>query len=380
MKMRVVTRHLTKEVLIATGFVLFALVALFAFFDIVGQLKRIGRDYSIWMALWFAVLNLPTRIYEVMPIAALLACVYTLSRWASTSEFTILRVSGLSPLRLVAMLCVPAAFLAVVTYALGEFIAPVADRYWLSTRTQVLDRTLTAKGFSSGVWVKDVQHDKNGNVQNVRFVNVRNLVAGQDSHTGAWRVFEFDAKNDLRRLVSASSADFIPPRGWNLKNATVQRLPSITKDERPMIEKASRQKNRQVFLTSEITPAILGVLTIKPESMGIQDLYSYIDHLKENKQTTKRYEVAMWSKVFYPLAIFVMLVVGMPFAYLNARSGGVSIKIFVGLMIGIGFYMLNNVFAYLGAMHTWSPVLAAVFPSCVMLVLAAATMYLVERR
>ena len=118
--MKVVTRHLAKEILISTAFVLFALVALFAFFDLVGQLKRIGRDYSFLMAVWFTILEMPGRIYEVMPIAALLGAVFTLSRWAATSEFTILRTAGLSPVRLAVMLTVPGIVLIAATCALGE--------------------------------------------------------------------------------------------------------------------------------------------------------------------------------------------------------------------------------------------------------------------
>ena len=105
-----------------------------------------------------------------------------------------------------------------------------------------------------------------------------------------------------------------------------------------------------------------------------------IKHLKENRQTADRYQVAFWSKVFYPLAIFVMLAVAMPFAYLNARSGGVSIKIFAGLMIGISFYALNNIFSFLGVLNTWHPMVVAVVPTSVMLICASIALWLLERR
>ena len=135
-----------------------------------------------------------------------------------------------------------------------------------------------------------------------------------------------------------------------------------------------------LLLPSEMRPDILGVLTIKPERMGIAELWSYIGHLKQTRQTTERYEVALWTKIFYPIAIFVMLAVAMPFAYLNVRSGGVSIRIFVGLMIGISFYALNNIFAFMGILNTWPAMVVAPLPSLIMLVLAAAAMWIVERR
>ena len=379
--MKVLTRHVAKEVLIATLFVLVALVALIAFFDLVSQARNIGNRYSISMALFLTMLKLPSRLYEVMPIAALLGAVYTMSRLASNSEFTIMRVAGLSPFRLAGMMTVPALILIAMTYCLGEWLTPAADMMRNDMDNILFNRKLSARGYSSGVWVKDnVKEQQNAGQATVRFVNVHNLIAGEHSRTGAWRVFEFDKDGSLIRVLHAPEASYISGRGRHLKDAKVETLPKITHDETPMVEKSSARKDVDLMLPSEMRPEILGVLTIKPERMGISDLWQYIAHLKETKQTSDRYQVALWSKVFYPLAIFVMLAVAMPFAYLNTRSGGVSIKIFAGLMIGISFYALNNIFSFLGVLNTWHPMVVAVVPTSVMLICAAVALWLLERR
>lgn len=379
--MKVLTRHVAKEVLIATLFVLVALVALIAFFDLVSQARNIGNRYSISMALFLTMLKLPSRLYEVMPIAALLGAVYTMSRLASNSEFTIMRVAGLSPFRLAGMMTVPALILIAMTYCLGEWLTPAADMMRNDMDNILFNRKLSARGYSSGVWVKDnVKEQQNAGQATVRFVNVHNLIASEHSRTGAWRVFEFDKDGSLIRVLHAPEANYISGRGWHLKDAKVETLPKITHDETPMVEKSSARKDVDLMLPSEMRPEILGVLTIKPERMGISDLWQYIAHLKETRQTSDRYQVALWSKVFYPLAIFVMLAVAMPFAYLNTRSGGVSIKIFAGLMIGISFYALNNIFSFLGVLNTWHPMVVAVVPTSVMLICAAVALWLLERR
>lgn len=379
--MKVLTRYVAKEVLIATLFVLVALVALIAFFDLVSQARNIGNRYSISMALFLTMLKLPSRLYEVMPIAALLGAVYTMSRLASNSEFTIMRVAGLSPFRLAGMMTVPALILIAMTYCLGEWLTPAADMMRNDMDNILFNRKLSARGYSSGVWVKDnVKEQQNAGQATVRFVNVHNLIAGEHSRTGAWRVFEFERDGSLIRVLHAPEANYISGRGWHLKDAKVETLPKITHDETPMVEKSSARKDVDLMLPSEMRPEILGVLTIKPERMGISDLWQYIAHLKETRQTSDRYQVALWSKVFYPLAIFVMLAVAMPFAYLNTRSGGVSIKIFAGLMIGISFYALNNIFSFLGVLNTWHPMVVAVVPTSVMLICAAVALWLLERR
>lgn len=378
--MKVLTRHIAKEVLIATLFVLVTLVALIAFFDLVSQARNIGNRYSISMALFLTMLKLPSRLYEVMPIAALLGAVYTMSRLASNSEFTIMRVAGLSPFRLARMMTVPALVLIAMTYVLGEWLTPAADMMRNDMDNILFNRKLSARGYSSGVWVKDNVKNAQAGEAAVRFVNVHNLIAGEHSRTGAWRVFEFDKDGGLIRVLHAPEANYISGRGWHLKEAKVETLPKITDDEMPMVEKSSSRKDVDLLLPSEMRPDILGVLTIKPERMGISDLWQYINHLKDTRQTADRYRVAFWSKVFYPLAIFVMFAVAMPFAYLNARSGGVSIKIFMGLMIGISFYALNNIFSFLGVLNTWHPMLVAVVPTSVMLVCASVALWLLERR
>lgn len=379
--MKVMTRHLTREVLVASLFILFALTALFAFFDLVRQLGNIGTRYSLLQAVTMTTLNLPTRIYEVMPVAALVGAVYTLSRWAANSEFTILRVSGLSPLKLAGMLSVSGIVLSLATYGLGEFVAPTTYKLRDQMQLETVNGAMTAYGYDSGIWLRDVVRNAAGEAQTTRFVNVRSLVNGErGAKTGAWRVFEFNADCELTRIIHAAGADYVRGEGWHLKNAVVEQLPKVAKDETPMIDKATVRRHSDMMLATDLRPDLLGVLTIRPERMGIADLWLYVDYLKENKQTSERYETALWKRVFYPLAIFVMLAVSMPFAYLNARSGGVSIKIFVGLMIGITFYALNNIFSFLSVINTWSPVLMSVLPSLIMMSLAAVAMWWVERR
>ncbi len=377
--MKLLTRYLTKEVLAATAFVLFALVALFAFFDLIGQLGEVGSRYKLSHAVMLTALTLPVRVYEVMPIAALIGAVYTLSRLASNSEFTIMRVSGMSAAMLARSLGVAGMVLVVSTYLFGEFVAPPADRLAQQVKLVATQSDFTARGFTSGVWVRDVVRGADGEPTSLRFINVGRVKPGVEaSH---WRVFDFDRQYRLRSLLTAAHGVYVPDEGWKLFDVVETSIPVVdpastsTTNARTEIRRAP-----ELMWGSGLSPEIFGVLMVKPENMAIQDLNRYVRHLEENRQQTDRYEIAFWSKIFYPLAILVMLALAMPFAYLNVRSGGVSIRIFAGVMIGIAFYALNNLFSYLGLLNTWSPLVVAVLPSAVMLAIATAAMWWVERR
>ena len=72
---------------------------------------------------------------------------------------------------------------------------------------------------------------------------------------------------------------------------------------------------------SVLNPAILNVLMVVPERMSVGDLYTYIGHLRENGQATSRHEIAFYSKLVYPLAVIVMMILALPFAYIRIRDG-----------------------------------------------------------
>jgi len=114
--------------------------------------------------------------------------------------------------------------------------------------------------------------------------------------------------------------------------------------------------------------------------MSAWNLYFYIHHLSVNKQKTSRHEVALWAKMIYPLACFVMVILALPFGFLQQRSGGASAKIFAGIMLGIFYQVLNRVFVHLGLLNDWSALFSAVTPTLLFLVTGLFMLFLVERR
>ena len=97
--------------------------------------------------------------------------------------------------------------------------------------------------------------------------------------------------------------------------------------------------------------------------MSAWALHKYTEHLAGNRQKTERYEIALWKKLFYPLAALVMMALALPFAYMQARAGMVGVKVFLGIMLGIFFHMLNSLFSHIGLLQNWPPLSAAVVPS-----------------
>ncbi len=377
MKLRIgiVQRYLAREILLAVALVLTALLVLYTSFDFINEVNDVGKNgYRIEQAALFVLLQVPARAYELLPIAALIGTIYALAQLASHSEFTILRVAGLSTGGAVRLVMVPGLLLVVFTFLLGEVVTPNVE-----TLTQKLSLKQSsspiARGFRSGLWVKDNTRDDRGRPV-VRFVNIGTV--GGDSTLKNIKVYEFDTALRLQDISFAERGTFVAPHAWRLSKVTETRFINLGGSDAPDKVEVTRRDER--LWQSDINPQLLAVLTVTPERMAARNLDTYIRHLEENKQTSERYQIAFWKKIIYPFAVLVMMALALPFAYLHFRSGGISFKIFAGIMLGIGFYLLNNLFSHVGLLNTWPPILSAAMPSIVVLAAAMGALRWVERR
>ncbi|HRO59584.1 MAG TPA: LPS export ABC transporter permease LptG [Burkholderiaceae bacterium] len=375
--MILVGRYMRREILVAVAFVLLGFLALFAFFDFINELDAVGRGgYRLQHALAFVLLGLPTHVYELMPIAALIGTIYALSQLAAHSEYTAMRAAGLGRRRALSVVARVGLGLAVFTALIGELASPTADRMAQQLRLSAIGGSVTGQ-FRSGLWIKDTARDPAGTGSLMRFVNIGELLP--DGELRNVHIFEFDREMQLLRLVDASSARYNGSNGWDLHEAVETSFSDVGQElGSPAVGTQRRTAETMTWLT-EVKPQLLGVLLVEPDRMSGASLLSYIEHLRENAQNTHRYEIALWKKIVYPLAVIVMMALALPFAYLQVRSGGTSYKVFAGIMLGIGFHFLNGLFSHLGLLNTWPPLVSVAIPSVVAFALALSMLAWVDR-
>lgn len=375
--MSVIGRYVAREVGAAVSFVLVGFLALFAFFDFINELDDIGRGgYRLQHAVISVLLGLPSRIYELMPIAALIGTIYAMAQFAQHSEFTAMRAAGLSRRRALQSIIVIGAWLSVATAIVGELLTPSAERLAQTVRLGAMGGTVGAQ-FRSGLWIKDSVKDAEGNVQRLRFVNVGELLP--DTTLKAVRVFEFDAEFRLAEIVSAASGRFQAPDAWKLEQVERLVFTPVQVAGDAVALRSDRAVQPSHLWPSELTPDIVGVLMLVPERMSAWRLAQYVQHLKDNQQRADRYEIALWKKLIYPLAVIVMMALALPFAYLQVRAGGIGYKVFAGIMMGMAFHFLNGLFSHLGLLNTWPAWVAASAPSLVAVTLALGMLAWVDR-
>ena len=373
-------RYLAKQIYAAFGFILFALVTLFLFFDTLSEIGSVKGGYTLPLALLHVLLKAPSRISEIIPIAGLIGSIYVFAMLASQSEFTILRIAGLDikkGLMTLAKISIP---LVIITLLISEFIGPYTEKLSDQIRMKALGTSYSSQ-FKTGVWVKDRLRDADGNGPvrpGVRYVNVGKIE--RDSQISDIRMYEFDDTYRLLSIRSAATGTFDQSGIWALKDVTETRFKE-TKQADPLnpVYSAETFKYQQVTLEYEVTPQILSVLLVSPEKMSIISLGRFINHLQDNKQDIQRHAIAFWKKVTYPFTIFVMLALALPFAYLKVRAGGVGIKVFGGIMLGMSFQLFNSLFSNVGLLGSWPALLTALAPPLIYLMLAVVSLRWVSR-
>ena len=381
--MKTVRKLIYREVITSICLVTLGFLSLFLFFDLVDELPAIGKNsplggvdnvYLLRHALLYVGLQIPSHLYELLPISVLIGTIFVMARLAQSSEFTILRTSGLGPWKALRLLLALGAVFVVVSFAVGDYLAPVADRGAQLLKAKYQGRITIGQ---TGAWLKEKQAYSNS-VVNVRALTSNNEMQGV-------RIFEFDNKGLVVSMTEAESAQFSENDSWVLNKTT--RTDFQIRPSSDGINKAVESANVSISRDAEmrwptdISAEMVSVALLKPDRMATYDLFNYVQHLKTNGQTAQRYEIEFWKKVFYPLSCLVMVFLALPFAYLHFRSGSVTSYVFGGVMIGISFFLLNNVFGYIGNLQNWQPWLAAAAPGLIYTVVSLGAFgWLVLRR
>lgn len=370
--MRTVRRLLYRDIVSSVLFVALAFLSLFFFIDFVDELADVGKGYTAVHAALHSVLELPGHLYELVPIAVLIGTIYALSRMAQSSEFTILRTGGLAPGRALSLLAGLGAAFAVLTFVVGDYLAP------LSEQAATLVQTRAKGGFSvgsSGAWLKD----KTITPQGERSYSINVGRANSGGELLNIRIFEFDQNGRLLRRIGADTGSVSKEGLWSLANVTITDWRGA---DLPGFDPAVAEEKRARYDWASTLPASVVAAAVLPESsMSTVELFRYITHLADNEQAAQRYEIRFWKRALYPLACLVMVALALPFAYLHGRAGGVSLKVFGGIMLGISFVLLNNVAQHLGLLQGWTPWIVAATPSLIYLLLSlAAFSWLVRYR
>ena len=370
--MKTVRRLLYRDIFASVSFVAVAFLALFFFIDFVDELAGIGkRGKTLWHVALTAMYEVPAHFYELFPIAVLIGTIYALARLAQSSEFTILRTSGLGPGRALTMLAALGVLFGALTFVVGDVVTPLSETQLARFRA---DLTGGLRVGGAGAWLKEKRNTPQGERSYSINVGGSNAAGLLDDVL----IFEFDANGRLLTRYGAKKARVERSGDWTLLDTIVTHWPTgqAGADVNLREEHLAELRWPSTLRADVVAAAVLPLAT-----MTTLELWRYSAHLSDQEQAAQSHQIRFWRKALYPLACLVMVALALPFAYLHARAGGISLKVFGGIMLGISFVLLNNLAGHIGLLRDWTPWVAAATPSGIYLLLSmAAFTWLVRYR
>ncbi|HIE0171432.1 TPA: LPS export ABC transporter permease LptG [Serratia marcescens] len=345
----VLDRYIGKTIFNTIIMTLFMLVSLSGIIKFVDQLRKVGQgEYTALSAGMYTLLSVPKDIEIFFPMAALLGALLGLGQLATRSELVVMQASGFTRLQIAGSVMKTAIPLVLLTMAIGEWVAPQGEQMARNYRAQQMygGSLLSTK---SGLWAKD------GN----DFIYIER-VSGDKEPSGV-NIYHFNDQRRLETVRYAATASF--ENGvWQLSQVDTSDLTD------------PKQVTGTQTLTGEwktnLTPDKLGVVALDPDSLSISGLRNYVKYLKQSGQESNRYQLNMWSKIFSPLSVAVMMLMALSFIFGPLRSVPMGIRVVTGISFGFLFYVLDQIFGPLSLVYSMPPVLGALLPSMLFLLIS----------
>jgi lipopolysaccharide export system permease protein len=345
--MGVLGRYVARTVLAYTGLVMLVLVALGALFLFIGQQDDIGvGSYTSSQALLFVALNLPSYLFQLLPVAALIGSLLGLGNLARGSELVVMRASGVTTWRMCLWLGGAGLILASLMFVVGEYVAPPLGQYARQMKVFAKFDEFSLAG-SRGTWVRDGD----------TIISVDQQSAS--TRFGGIKVFQLDADRRLRSVARADSARVARDKVWKLDKYVETTFAADGSS-------AAVTRDAEKEVRTSLSPEFLGLAIAEPETMGLRDLVDYIGHLQRNDLLSSQYEAALWSRIARFAAVLLVVMLALAFSTGSMRSSGQGARTVIGVLIGAGFVLLSQTLESSGQLFNLSPWLVGWIPTALL--------------
>ena len=317
--------------------IILGLATLFAFIDEMGDASD---TYTLLDVLSYVLLTAPRRLYDMLPMAALIGCLIGLGSLASNSELTIMRAAGVSIGRIVWAVMKPMLVLMVAGVLIGEYVAPATESAAQANRS-LAQGSGDAQSARHGLWHR----------QGDEFIHV-NSVQPNGVLYGVTR-YHFDKERHMLSASFSKRAEFDKDH-WQLSDVTT------TLFHEKSTEVVTAPVERWEIALS---PQLLSTVVMAPESLSISGLWGYIHYLADQGLNNGRYWLAFWVKVLQPLVTAALVLMAISFIFGPLRSVTLGQRVFTGVLVGFTFRIVQDLLGPSSLVFGFSPLFAVLVPA-----------------
>ncbi|RAU46918.1 MULTISPECIES: LPS export ABC transporter permease LptG [unclassified Pseudomonas] len=333
-------RYIGKSVFMAIIAVLGIILGLASLFAFIDEMADISDTYTFWDAGSYVVMTAPRRLYDMLPMAALIGCLIGLGTLASSSELTIMRAAGVSIGRIVWAVMKPMLVLMVAGLLIGEYVAPVTEASAQAARS-LAQGTGDAQSARHGLWHR----------QGEEFIHI-NTVQPNGLLYGVTR-YRFD---DQRHMLSASFAKQANYKTdyWLLKDVST----TLFQEGRTEVVTAPEER-----WDISLSPQLLSTVVLPPESLSMTGLYGYAHYLADQGLANGRYWLAFYTKILQPLVTVALVLMAISFIFGPLRSVTLGQRVFTGVLVGFTFRIAQDLLGPSSLVFGFSPLFAVLVPA-----------------
>jgi lipopolysaccharide export system permease protein len=348
-RIKILDRYIGRMTLGGILLIAATLVTLFSFFELLAQLNMVGKgNYRILDAFIYTALTLPKRIVDLMALSALLGSIIALGIMADNRELVAIQSAGMSAKRISSAVVATSVILMLGTIIIAEFVSPPLERL---ARMRFLQARYGNDFLvsQSGFWVR----------QGPFLIHVDRLLSADEA--ADVEIYELDESGGLKTFRYARTANIQPDQSWLLHDV----------QEKIIHDGVIQQTSLATFsLKSFLSNEQAHLLNYPPESLSLSDLFAYIQNLRARGQNVERYTYAFWQKICLPLTTPVMVLWALTFIFgpLRARTAGQRIA--SAMLIGVMFYLLNQLLGYFGRLAALPPIVTTLLPVTLLLLAA----------
>ncbi|MNQ72384.1 Lipopolysaccharide export system permease protein LptG [compost metagenome] len=317
--------------------IILGLATLFAFIDEMGDASD---TYTVMDVLSYVLLTAPRRLYDMLPMAALIGCLIGLGGLASNSELTIMRAAGVSIGRIVWAVMKPMLVLMVAGLLIGEYVAPATETIAQANRS-LAQGSGNSQSAKHGLWHR----------QGDEFIHV-NAVQPNGLLYGVTR-YRFDNERHLLSSSFAKRAEFDTDH-WMLSDVTT----TLFHDKRSEVVNTPSER-----WNVTLSPQLLSTVVMAPDSLSITGLWGYIHYLAEQGLNNGRYWLAFWVKVLQPLVTAALVLMAISFIFGPLRSVTLGQRVFTGVLVGFTFRIVQDLLGPSSLVFGFPPLLAVLLPA-----------------
>ncbi len=347
-----IERYLGSVVVAHSLLVMTVIMVIFAFFEFMNQLGDVNQSYTLGLGALYTLMKIPVYSYEVFPIVLLIGALMGLGALANQSELTILRVTGWSIKRILFAVLKTALIMWLVMLFVGEFVAPKSEAYANKVKMEALNKKLSI-GKGSGLWLKDDQ----------QFIHVKKVIA--NDYLRDIDIYTLQ-NNQLKGVLHAKAAKF--EKGWQFEEVTLAQLNSVKAEGMPKYFEILQHSQALLTQKFALQPEDLTNLDIESRYLSASALYKHIEFLQQNDLDASQYELSLWKKLSVPLVVIAMISVVFPLVFGSMRQVSVGQRIFLGVLIGMSFHLINQLIGNIAVVYQLPIVAAAVMPALLVII------------